>query len=431
MKRIKAEMTAAVLAAGMILQPAVLTYAAQTGEAGKEHTYIIETGDVTWSEAKDKAMEAGGYLVRFETQEEYERVLGIIQEKGLGNYFFLIGGTRNQDSYDYHWVRSDGSLDESVTINDPSFWATATNQWMHGEPSFTDGTYQEPCLDFYYYSDEGRWVWNDVPDDILSVAPYYSGRIAYIIEIGEDEEPAAEEPVSGGTDVQPSVSAENSQGTGVQPSGSAENSQGTDAQPSGAKRFNPNAIAGSDSVNGTASPSGTASASAQTDAASVLKDIPDEFFFSSGAGAWASTIWLNDDGTFTGTYDDADMGGENEQYPEGVLYSSRFSGRFSDFTKVDDYTFSMKLADLRYTTPTGTDATDGRKHYYYTEAHGIAGGDTFYLYLPGHPVDTLPEGYQSLLFLYDPDHQNAGQNISIYGIYNEATESAWRNSEQQ
>lgn len=31
-------------------------------------------------------------------------------------------------------------------------------------------------------SSSGQWVWNDVPDDILSVASFYSGKIGYICE---------------------------------------------------------------------------------------------------------------------------------------------------------------------------------------------------------------------------------------------------------
>ena len=56
---------------------------------------------------------------------------------------------------------------------------------MLGEPSYEDGDIQENCLDFYYYDEENRWVWNDAPNDILEVAPYYAGTIGYIVEYEE------------------------------------------------------------------------------------------------------------------------------------------------------------------------------------------------------------------------------------------------------
>ena len=41
---------------------------------------------------------------------------------------------------------------------------------------------EETCLDIYYYSKEKRWVWNDVPNDILDVVPSYAGTLGYIVE---------------------------------------------------------------------------------------------------------------------------------------------------------------------------------------------------------------------------------------------------------
>lgn len=30
------------------------------------------------------------------------------------------------------------------------------------------------------------WEWNDVPDDIIAVVPYYHGKIGYIVEYEEE-----------------------------------------------------------------------------------------------------------------------------------------------------------------------------------------------------------------------------------------------------
>ena len=53
---------------------------------------------------------------------------------------------------------------------------------MTGEPSFSDKDTQENCLDIFYYQKEDRWVWNDVPDDILKTVPEYAGKLGYICE---------------------------------------------------------------------------------------------------------------------------------------------------------------------------------------------------------------------------------------------------------
>ena len=51
-----------------------------------------------------------------------------------------------------------------------------------GIRSFRDGANEEEYLDLLYYKNEGRWTWNDAPNDILAVVPSFSGRIGYICE---------------------------------------------------------------------------------------------------------------------------------------------------------------------------------------------------------------------------------------------------------
>lgn len=146
---------------------------------GGIHKYEYVVNDCSWSEAYQKCLESGGYLARINSQEEYDYILSQINQKQMENIHFRIGGRRDENSQDYYWVDDMNNL-YGEKINSEDYWCSG--QWMTGQPSFSDKDTQENCLDIFYYQKEDRWVWNDVPDDILKTVPEYAGKLGYICE---------------------------------------------------------------------------------------------------------------------------------------------------------------------------------------------------------------------------------------------------------
>lgn len=116
-----------------------------------------------------------------------------------------------------------------------------------------------------------------------------------------------------------------------------------------------------------------------------------QFWFSSGAGGWGDEFVIEQDGFFSGVFHDSDMGSTGEGYPCGTLYSSTYSGYFTDLTKVDDYTYKMTRSDISYKEELGTEEILDEILHVYTEAYALGGNDTFYVYLPGTPVSQFSE----------------------------------------
>lgn len=137
------------------------------------------------------------------------------------------------------------------------------------------------------------------------------------------------------------------------------------------------------------------------------------FMFSSGAGGWSTMLEVKADGSFSGLYSDSDMGDTGDDYPNGTVYQSEFTGTFKNITKVDDNTYKMELGDYKTVKENGTKEIKDDIKYVYTEPYGIEGGKTFYLYTDKKPKSEVTEDFLSWTWLEMKD------TLGVYAIYNE------------
>lgn len=139
--------------------------------------------------------------------------------------------------------------------------------------------------------------------------------------------------------------------------------------------------------------------------------------FCSGAGAWATYITLNNDGSFEGNYHDSDMGFIGEGYPHGTIYICKFSGTFDNIRKIDDNTYAMTLNEI---TTESTESkewiTDGVR-YISSEPYGLESGKEFLFYTPQTSVRNLTEEF--IGWGYGSIGLDASQKtLDCYGLYN-------------
>ncbi len=134
-----------------------------------DNRYEAVVGDVSWSEANEAAIEAGGHLVTITSKKEMNTVKKLAEKKDLT--FVWMGGytsDRYGDIYG-HWIT--GEDFEQYTA------------WYDGEPSGYDENDGERELYLMLWKVNGKWSWNDQRDDAVdAIRSYSSKKIGYIIE---------------------------------------------------------------------------------------------------------------------------------------------------------------------------------------------------------------------------------------------------------
>ncbi len=147
--------------------------------------------------------------------------------------------------------------------------------------------------------------------------------------------------------------------------------------------------------------------------------LPMEFVFSSGAGGWRTTLTLNPDGSFEGSYSDSEMGDSGEDYPNGSVYVCEFSGQFDDIHKVDDHTYSMTLGEVTTSKEKDEEWIEDGIRYIASDPYGLEDGKEFLLYTPETPVEGLSEEFLSWWPNRYTQSEAPLETLSCYGIYNQ------------
>ena len=146
------------------------------------------------------------------------------------------------------------------------------------------------------------------------------------------------------------------------------------------------------------------------------------FEFSSGVGAWGTELIVSDGGAFTGSYHDSEMGETGEGYPSGTLYGCSFHGQLSDPVQVNDYTWTVRIS-VELDEGQVPEAIEDEIRYVTTSPYGVENAETVTVYLPGTPVDSLPEDllFWTHLQEIDPD----ASVLPYYTIWSEADEAGF------
>ena len=154
----------------------------------------------------------------------------------------------------------------------------------------------------------------------------------------------------------------------------------------------------------------------------INSHLPLKLGMSSGAGGWSTRIQINKGGRFSGVFSDSEMGDSGPGYPGGTVYICNFNGSFTEFSRINEYMYVMRLASLNYDRkPDSVWYADG-KRYVSTEAYGIDGGNSFYLYLPNTPKSVLPDDVWGYSAFYSGSNS---QYLESYCLYNAAEGSAF------
>ncbi len=159
-----------------------------------------------------------------------------------------------------------------------------------------------------------------------------------------------------------------------------------------------------------------------TNESEFFTQIPDSYYFGSGAGGWKTILTISNDGSFTGNYHDWDAMG-----PDGIMgyqVECNFSGQFGNVEKIADHTYTMEVISLQIEGTEGERYLDewGTTHETTLTPYGFNDASLIYVYTPGTEIAAMPEkfvnwyGPNGWPELYDTENEIITQ-FALYNYY--------------
>lgn len=150
----------------------------------------------------------------------------------------------------------------------------------------------------------------------------------------------------------------------------------------------------------------------------VYKKLSKSFVNSGGAGNSGTILKINKDGSFEGEYHDVDMGSNNPKYPRGTIYISKFKGKFTNLTKIDDYEYMVTINDLIYTNSEGEKIDNDGFRVINTKYEGLKNNQDISIFLPGKPSNQIPKELNNWYNYWEEKRPNILNKTIIYNIDN-------------
>ena len=165
-------------------------------------------------------------------------------------------------------------------------------------------------------------------------------------------------------------------------------------------------------------------AAAEAQPALSFADLDElDWTFSSGVGGWYTCIWIEEDGTFTGEFHDSEMGAADEAYPDGTVYGCLFHGRMTLGEQADEYTWKIHVDEVELDEGQVPEAIEDGMRFVTCEPYGLKAGNDMLLYLPGTPVEKLPEDFLMWAHLYA--YGEDVKELPYYGLYDPQEETGF------
>lgn len=148
-----------------------------------------------------------------------------------------------------------------------------------------------------------------------------------------------------------------------------------------------------------------------------------EWSFCSGVGAWSTDMEIYEDGSFSGQFHDSEMGDAADAYPNGTVYYCSFTGRFSPAEQINDYTWKIRVDELKTAEEPDQEMIDDGFRYISAKPYGISEGDEMLLHRPGTPVDGFTDLMQ--IFAHLLEQETPAETLDTWFLWSDLNESGF------